>query len=283
MKREETRNPVRVMKLRRCNRKRICGTFTLIELLIVIAIIAILAAMLLPALNRAKKTAQRIRCAGNLKQLGTGILLYAGDYADWLPYGQVVTASTEPNSFTWNKERQFRYAMLGYIDRTESSIVSLTSMPEQVNSSPFYCPAAAKHDEGGVRSDYSYNLKLLYSGRYNKNTSSYNTQTYASDWMKISNLLGNIWKNSSGEEVLPDAVQKSISSRGLITDGGVQGFIMGNNKTRLRHEKSANGLYADFHVELLPKCNGIALDSDGGAIATPYTNLQNWLYNHFCW
>lgn len=66
--------------------------FTMIELLTVIAIIGILAALLLPAVSSARERAKRTACASNLKQIGAAIMLYAGDYQNHVPPAYVSDA-----------------------------------------------------------------------------------------------------------------------------------------------------------------------------------------------
>jgi prepilin-type N-terminal cleavage/methylation domain-containing protein len=65
--------------------RRKAGAFTLVELLVVIGIIAVLIAILLPALSKARAAANRVACLSNVKQLYNGILMYCNDNHGWFP------------------------------------------------------------------------------------------------------------------------------------------------------------------------------------------------------
>ena len=114
--------------------------FTLIELLVVIAIIGILAAMLLPALNKAREKGRMAVCISNLRQISVGIHMYTDDNDGYMP-----TASYGPGATKgpWPK------LLATYIPHRDSN-TNATSMANRV----FICPSAKF--PGFLNSDISY-------------------------------------------------------------------------------------------------------------------------------
>jgi prepilin-type N-terminal cleavage/methylation domain-containing protein len=100
--------------------------FTLIELLVVIAIIGILAALLLPALSRAKESGRRIACVNNLRQVNLAIRLYADDCADSLPI------LPDPASYPNGVGAYYKQLVKGYLGLTG---------PASPDEKVFICPS----------------------------------------------------------------------------------------------------------------------------------------------
>src|SRR5687767_338821 len=86
-----------------CNRSSHRKGFTLVELLVVIGIIALLISMLLPALNKARQSANTVACASNMRQVGMMFRMYANENKDRLPPGHIDPATaTAGSSWTWH-------------------------------------------------------------------------------------------------------------------------------------------------------------------------------------
>ena len=131
--------------------------FTLIELLIVIAIIAILAGMLLPALNKARVMAYSANCISNMKQIGTGSAQYSADFQDYLLPG-----TTGDWSSSSMYDQNWIYLSYPY--------VLGKAMPKANNpkNTPYICPGALQDDLSHYNNDSDLTrpiANLAYNGR----------------------------------------------------------------------------------------------------------------------
>jgi len=200
-------------------RQAIRSIFTLIELLVVIAIIAILAAMLLPALKNAKDLAKTALCTSNLKQLGLAANMYASDYADWLP-----SCNTGVLSEGWITS----FASYGGSGGSY--------LPELVRGQPsvFVCPSRTPN--------------VLDTG------ASWYTQTYGwRAWqakLQLKDLTCEFgaWHCSrKAPSIFPILADSS-----LAVDGGYQRYLLhppSNGAVSIRHSNKANVLFADGHAD----------------------------------
>ena len=212
-----------------------CNAFTLIELLVVIAIIAILAGMLLPALNTARNKAGAIRCLSNQKQWGTNFHMYSNDSDGWLMSSG---NQTGPSSISPWVEILMD---MGYMKGKFGAINNPDQAAGPVERGIWQCP----QDKRLKNISYYLNLGITYCKSYastDKNEDSLGTCFY---------YKNQLIRQPSGVMYLTDGWTGAANnySKGTYWVSRKSYRDSEGAEPDFRHSKSANMLFVDGHSE----------------------------------
>ncbi len=218
--------------------------FTLIELLIVVAIIAILAGMLLPALNQARERGKAITCTNNLRQLGVAFSSYCDTFDDFtLPQSTWgINAAGWPNRIKW-------YAYGGFVQQYLASGKAPAGYYSS-NSNPLFCPS--RQDNGrGLELGDSY-VEEIGTIPYRFQSYAHNSQVCGGQPYHSADSDGenprkrSRLKKSSYYYIFVDSESYCIKDANIYKHA-VNGNDM--NYCDFRHNKFMNALCLDGHVE----------------------------------